>query len=212
MGLYGLEMEQQTADDKSLNKHTQSFILNVQSDYARLHRNTNINRICIAAKWEYCIFPQKSDHFVHVIVASVLFLCPICPYDKADSHSSVSPFSSNMFPGMASSLRPSFSSINLIPELPLWWAIRNQSVQLAGRLVTEINGASPTLTGNDQINYSSGDIGFQGLRLVLSGSWKKTKKGKSLCRIRMADFVAMISHFFRVWAIKHTKGGGFWAF
>lgn len=66
----------------------------------------------------------------------------------------------------------SFCSINLSPKPSLWCAIRNQSVQLAGRLVTEINGMDPTLTGSDwcaQINYSMTHTGF-GERILIFGS------------------------------------------
>lgn len=65
--------------------------------------------------------------------------------------------SSNMFAGMASSLTCSLCSISLSlqPALPLLLLLalylsgKNQSVQLAGRLVTEINGIHPILTGSD---------------------------------------------------------------
>lgn len=70
------------------------------------------------------------------------------------------PFDSpNMFTGMASSLAHAFCSINLSPLSP----IRNQSVQLAGRLVTEINGTDPAMTG---VIKSITDPGFRLLMLT----------------------------------------------
>ena len=79
-----------------------------------------------------------------------LSVCPICLYDKQTLGCAT-----RLTLPTCSLARLQTQSLSLLNQSEPS-AIRNPRVQLAGRLVTEINGTDPTLTGCDwcvQINY-----------------------------------------------------------
>lgn len=126
--------------------------------------------------------------------------------------------SSNMFTGMA--LQP--HSLFLLNQSELWYisrsltANRNQSVQLVGRLVTEINGTHPNVTGSEWPVWSN--------QLQILGRPMRAGKNKknlflqhiwfqNLQRERGCIFSNYLTNLVNIelWASHIAKGGYFYS-